>query len=86
MDLVCPHCGETEDFYTLEWIAGKAYVTVDPDKHDAEWGGDTDMLWDSSTTVAVFCNACHDQLPEQIEEAFVQRLGTSIHRDLHPIF
>jgi hypothetical protein len=52
---ICPHCG-LEDFplASRERLEGDSHITID--RHDdgsftAEWGGDTVIDWDSSTTL-----------------------------------
>lgn len=58
--LGCPECGDAESLATLETLEATAACRISRDaggvhiEHDA----DTDVNWDSSTTIGITCLAC----------------------------
>lgn len=76
---VCPHCGR-EDFplASLERLEADSHITIDraPDTgFTAEWGGYTEVRWDSSVTLYYVCQSCGAQLPEDYAALLDQLLG-----------
>lgn len=71
----CPHCRETPlPIESLELLNGYAGVTVHPDG-TAQWGGETDVDWDSSTTQEYRCAVCTEPLPDAWQDELDRRLG-----------
>ncbi len=68
--LACPNCGDTDGLQTTERVLGcqSASVTVrDDGSTDIEWGS-TDMLWDTSETLAWSCAFCLWEGPEGVTD------------------
>lgn len=70
---VCPNCGEELEVVSEELIAGYSSITMEPDNHTGdlvavEWGGDTDMLWDTTATSHYLCRCCYEKLPEAMQQ------------------
>lgn len=64
----CPHCGR-EDFplSSRERLEADSHIAIDRNDDGtftAEWGGDTDVDWDSSATLFYQCGDCGEALPE----------------------
>lgn len=59
--LTCPNCGETEAWATVERLHGRCDI-VGPvtDLNDLNWGGYTDMWWDDSVSIGLYCTNCLD--------------------------
>lgn len=64
----CPHCGSTElgEVNTLIGIASCSSITREPGgETEIEYGGDTDVDWDSQSANGKFqCDTCAAEFPE----------------------
>ncbi len=65
---ICPNCG-TPGFRLAseERVYGYASIVLEGTPvtgFTAEWGGETDMDWNSSTTMVYLCRDCDSVLPE----------------------
>ena len=77
----CPHCGRHPfRLVSEERIYGYAGIVLDDDPatgFTAEWGGETDMDWNSSKTTCYLCRSCNSVLPEDYAQALDVLLGNS---------
>ncbi len=76
---VCPHCGR-KDFplASRERLEADSHITLDGDPDTgftAEWGGYTEVRWDSSVTLFYDCQACGKTLPDDYAAALDALLG-----------
>ncbi len=76
---VCPHCGR-KDFplAARERLEADSHITIDQDRDGtftAEWGGYTEVDWDSSRTISYQCQECDGTLPEDYSAALNALLG-----------
>lgn len=76
---VCPHCGR-EDFplASRERLEADSDITLDGDAtigFTAEWGGNSEVDWDSSRTRSYHCQACGKTLPDDYAAALDALLG-----------
>jgi len=76
---VCPHCGrENFPLASRERLEADSHITIDRDddgSFTAEWGGDTEVDWDSSATLFYVCQACGKTLPDDYAAALDALLG-----------
>lgn len=57
--LGCPSCRSVESLQTIEKLEALSNVSRITFDGEIDFAGDTEVLWDSSTTVGVFCQNCN---------------------------
>ena len=84
---VCPNC-KRKNFHLVseERLLGQAYITLvgDPVQgFSAEWAGETEVDWNSSTILCYLCRHCDTVLPEWFQAAIDRLLGNTRERQAY---
>ncbi len=83
----CPNCGR-DGFHLVseERLQGQALIYLDGDPEEgftATWAGETEIIWDTSTTVGYRCGHCNIYLPEAYQAEIDRLLGNPRERRMH---
>lgn len=55
---LCPNCGDGGELATIEKIYAHAHLNKVTEEEGLDQTGETDVDWDSSETVGIYCGSC----------------------------